>query len=216
MKAGPFDLDKAPVPAAGDAFSTPVVRAALPGLVADMTADAELNARVMSRVADLFAAVRIRLCEAVDRGEAHPDVDPGSATRRIHPETCKIRRVSAFLCSSAVRWIGDLGEKLIHQPTVGAVLSLEPLGDLDAEGVANHVGAGIAQHDVGGINSVESSTDLAPVLPRHSRTNPCRDGMGQLCQIPRFAGRHAWLVDKTATVDTPVACLAGSMSDVPV
>ena len=30
----------------------------------------------MSRFADLFTAVRVRLREAVDRGEAHPDVDP--------------------------------------------------------------------------------------------------------------------------------------------
>ncbi|REZ30127.1 TetR family transcriptional regulator, partial [Mycobacterium tuberculosis] len=33
-------------------------------------------ARVLARFADLFAAVRMRLREAVDRGEAHPDVDP--------------------------------------------------------------------------------------------------------------------------------------------
>ncbi|KZS65247.1 MAG: TetR/AcrR family transcriptional regulator [Mycobacterium pseudokansasii] len=59
-----------------DVFTTPVVRAALPGLVADMTADAVLNARVMSRFTDLFGAVRARLREAVGRGEAHPDVDP--------------------------------------------------------------------------------------------------------------------------------------------
>ncbi len=39
-------------------FTTPVVRAALPGLVADMTADAELNARVLARFADLFTAVK--------------------------------------------------------------------------------------------------------------------------------------------------------------
>jgi hypothetical protein len=57
-------------------FTTPVVRAALPGLVADMTADPALNARVMSRFSDLFTAVRVRLLEAVDRGEAHPDVNP--------------------------------------------------------------------------------------------------------------------------------------------
>src|SRR5271156_4310478 len=49
-----------------------VVRAALPGLVADMSADAELNARVMSRFAGLFTAVQARLSEAVDRGEVHP------------------------------------------------------------------------------------------------------------------------------------------------
>src|ERR1700677_3820195 len=48
-----------------DVFTTPVVRAALPGLVADMTADADLNARVMARFVDLFTAVRLRLREAV-------------------------------------------------------------------------------------------------------------------------------------------------------
>ncbi|MFY2859008.1 TetR/AcrR family transcriptional regulator [Mycobacterium sp. THU-M104] len=64
------------VEATRDVFATPVVRAALPGLVADMTADPVLNARVMSRFVDLFAAVRLRLGEAVKRGEAHDDVDP--------------------------------------------------------------------------------------------------------------------------------------------
>lgn len=67
---------RAMIAAARDVFTTPVVRAALPGLVADMSADAELNARVMSRFADLFTAVQARLSEAVDRGEVHPDVDP--------------------------------------------------------------------------------------------------------------------------------------------
>ncbi len=64
------------IEATRDVFTTPVVRAALPGLVADVTADADLNARVMSRFTDLFAAVRMRLQEAVDRGEAHPGVHP--------------------------------------------------------------------------------------------------------------------------------------------
>jgi AcrR family transcriptional regulator len=59
-----------------DVFTTPVVRAALPGLVADMAADSELNARVMTRFADLFGAVRMRLQAAIDRGEAHPEVNP--------------------------------------------------------------------------------------------------------------------------------------------
>jgi AcrR family transcriptional regulator len=61
---------------AGDVFTTPVVRAALPGLVADMSADSALNARVMSRFVGLFTAVRARLSEGVDRGEVHRDVDP--------------------------------------------------------------------------------------------------------------------------------------------
>jgi hypothetical protein len=53
-----------------------VVRAALPGLIADMAADADLNARVMSRFAALFDLVRDRLLHAVQRGQVHPDVDP--------------------------------------------------------------------------------------------------------------------------------------------
>jgi AcrR family transcriptional regulator len=64
------------IEATRDVFTTPVVRAALPGLVADMAADPALNARVMARFTGLFTAVRLRLSEAVDRGEAHPDVNP--------------------------------------------------------------------------------------------------------------------------------------------
>ncbi|MGV0718014.1 TetR/AcrR family transcriptional regulator [Mycolicibacterium sp. XJ662] len=67
---------RAMIAAARDVFTTPVVRAALPGLIADMAADAELNARVMGRFAELFAAVRMRLADAVHRDEVHPDVDP--------------------------------------------------------------------------------------------------------------------------------------------
>ncbi|MGH3554699.1 MAG: TetR/AcrR family transcriptional regulator, partial [Mycobacterium sp.] len=59
--AGDMAADvRAMIAAARDVFTTPVVRAALPGLVADMSADSGLNARVMSRFADLFTAVRVR------------------------------------------------------------------------------------------------------------------------------------------------------------
>jgi AcrR family transcriptional regulator len=75
--AGDFAADlRMMIEATRDVFTTPVVRAALTGLVADMTADPALNARVMSRFTGLFAAVRSRLSEAVDRGEAHRDVNP--------------------------------------------------------------------------------------------------------------------------------------------
>jgi len=67
---------RAMVAAARDVFVSPVVRAALPGLVADMTADPELNARVLSRFQSLFEVVRTRLERAVQRGEVHDDVDP--------------------------------------------------------------------------------------------------------------------------------------------
>ena len=64
------------IAAARDVFTSPVVRAALPGLIADMAADADLNARVMSRFVGLFDVVRDRLAHAVERGEVHADVDP--------------------------------------------------------------------------------------------------------------------------------------------
>ncbi len=67
---------RAMIAAARDVFTSPVVRAALPGLIADMAADAELNARVMSRFTGLFDVVRVRLSHAVERGEVHHDVDP--------------------------------------------------------------------------------------------------------------------------------------------
>jgi hypothetical protein len=62
--------------AARDVFTSPLVRAAMPGLIADMAVDAELNARVMNRFTDVFVAVRSRLADAISRGEVHPDVDP--------------------------------------------------------------------------------------------------------------------------------------------
>ena len=64
------------IAATRDVFVSPVVRAALPGLIADMAADADLNARVMSRFVGLFDLVRDRLAHAVERGDVHPDVDP--------------------------------------------------------------------------------------------------------------------------------------------
>ena len=67
---------RAMIAAARDVFTSPVVRAALPGLMADMAADVELNTRVMSRFADLFGVVRERLEHAVARGEVHAEVDP--------------------------------------------------------------------------------------------------------------------------------------------
>jgi AcrR family transcriptional regulator len=67
---------RAMVAATRDVFTSPVVRAALPGLIADMAADADLNARVMSRFAGLFGVVQERLAHAVARGAVHPDVAP--------------------------------------------------------------------------------------------------------------------------------------------
>jgi AcrR family transcriptional regulator len=74
---GDFRADvRAMIAAARNVFTSPVVRAALPGLIADMTADADLNARVMGRFTDVFAAVRTRLAEALLRGDANADIHP--------------------------------------------------------------------------------------------------------------------------------------------
>ncbi|KUH64539.1 TetR family transcriptional regulator [Mycolicibacterium novocastrense] len=67
---------RAMLTASRDVFASAVVRAALPGLIADMVADDELNVRVMDRFTGVFAAVRNRVADAVRRGEVYPDVDP--------------------------------------------------------------------------------------------------------------------------------------------
>lgn len=84
------------IAAARDVFTGPVVRAALPGVTADMATDPDLHARVLARFAGLFDAVRDWLRDAVDRGVVRPDVDPdrlveviGGATllrMLIHPD----------------------------------------------------------------------------------------------------------------------------------
>jgi AcrR family transcriptional regulator len=77
MPAGDIAADiHAMIAAARDVFVSPLVRAALPGLIADMAADADLNARVMARFGEVFEVIRVRIADAVDRGEVHAGVDP--------------------------------------------------------------------------------------------------------------------------------------------
>lgn len=75
--AGDIAADiRAMLAAARDVFTSPVTRAALPGLIADIAADPVLQDRVTARMAGLFGAVRDRLSDAVGRGEVRGDVDP--------------------------------------------------------------------------------------------------------------------------------------------
>ena len=77
VPAGDIAADvHAMIAAARDIFTSPLVKAALPGLIADMAADADLNARVIDRFAEAFDAVRRRVVEGVARGEVYADVDP--------------------------------------------------------------------------------------------------------------------------------------------
>ncbi|UXA19415.1 TetR/AcrR family transcriptional regulator [Mycobacterium sp. SMC-4] len=74
---GDFGSDlRAMIEVTRDVFVTPVVRAALPGLIADMTADADLAGRVAARFGDVIVALRERLDEAIKRGEVRSGVTP--------------------------------------------------------------------------------------------------------------------------------------------
>lgn len=61
---------------ARDAFTNPVVRAALPGLIADMAGNAELTARILERFDGLFTVMRTWVADAVSRGDARAGIDP--------------------------------------------------------------------------------------------------------------------------------------------
>lgn len=73
--------------AARDVFTSPLVRAALPGLIADMAADPDLNARVLQRFIGAFAAVGDRVAQAVAVGEVHAGVDPARLVELIGGST---------------------------------------------------------------------------------------------------------------------------------
>ncbi len=102
------------IAAARDVFTSPVVRAALPGLIADMSADAELNGRVMARFTDLFAAVRTRLHDAVEpRARCVADVDPDRLVDLIGGATLlALLQTPEDLVGPA--WVDDIAAILLH------------------------------------------------------------------------------------------------------
>ncbi|MBS9533681.1 TetR/AcrR family transcriptional regulator [Mycobacterium sp. M1] len=78
MPAGDVAGDlRAMITGARDVFTSPVVRAALPGLIADMAGNAELTARVLGRFEGLFDGLRHWVTDAAARGEVRDGVDPG-------------------------------------------------------------------------------------------------------------------------------------------
>jgi AcrR family transcriptional regulator len=99
---------RAMVQATRDVFTTPVVRAALPGLVADMAGDPELNAHVMQRFTGLFAAVGDRVRRAVDEGDARPTVDADRLVEVIG---------GATMLRLLLRPGEDLGDEWVAQTT---------------------------------------------------------------------------------------------------
>ena len=101
------------VAATRDIFSRPVVRAALPGLIADMSADAALNARVLERFAVVFSAVRTRIVEAVRAGEVHADVDPDRLVEVIGGATL-MRLLLQPTVPLDQQWVTDTAAIVVH------------------------------------------------------------------------------------------------------
>ncbi|MET0898966.1 MAG: TetR/AcrR family transcriptional regulator [Mycobacterium sp.] len=120
MPAGDFAADVASMIAATrDVFVSPVVRAALPGLIADMAADAELNARVMARFGEVFGVIRTRIADAVDRGEVHADIDPDRLVEVIGGTT---------MLRVLLRPDGDLDDAWVEQTTAIVVHGVKKTG----------------------------------------------------------------------------------------
>lgn len=72
------------VRASADTFSTPVARAALPGLLAAMGVDPELHTALLTRFQEqVWGAMQTRLEEAILAGEARADVDPAALIETI-------------------------------------------------------------------------------------------------------------------------------------
>ena len=116
MQAPPGDIAadlRAMIEAAREVFTSPVVRAALPGLITDMTADAALSGRVSARFTELFAAVRDRLRDAVDRGEVRAEIDPDRLVDLIGGATLLAVIQSPDTLPSA-RWVDDVTSILLH------------------------------------------------------------------------------------------------------
>src|SRR3954466_14415450 len=111
IEAPPGDIAadiRAMLAATRDVFTSPVVRAALPGLIADMAGGGELNPRGLAPLPDVLAAVRTRLADAVNRGEVRANVDPNRLVEVIG---------GATLLRVLLRPDEPLGEDWIAQTT---------------------------------------------------------------------------------------------------
>ncbi len=68
---------RAIVGGAVDLFAQPVVRAAVPGLLAEFAAHPDLHAQLLARLSDqVWGAIGDRFAAAAERGEVRPGVDP--------------------------------------------------------------------------------------------------------------------------------------------
>ena len=135
IQAPPGDIAadlRAMIEAARDVFTSPVVRAALPGLIADMSVDAELSGRVTARFTDLFGAVRARLHDAVERGEVRAGVDPDRLVGLIGGATLLALLQNPDELAGAA-WVDNTAAILLH----GVVASPVPRARVSVPGAPN-------------------------------------------------------------------------------
>jgi LmbE family N-acetylglucosaminyl deacetylase/AcrR family transcriptional regulator len=104
---------RAMIAATRDVFSSPLVRAALPGLIADMADDADLNARVVGRFAGVFGVVGARLAHAMSRGQIHADVDAGRLIEIIGGATL-LRLLLAPELELDEEWVDQTAAIVVH------------------------------------------------------------------------------------------------------
>lgn len=101
------------VAATRDVFASPVARAALPGLIADMANDAELTARVFGRFEGLFGVLRQWTSDAQRRGDVRDGVEPDRLLEAIGGATLfgLLLRPGAVLDDD---WVRQLAAVLTH------------------------------------------------------------------------------------------------------
>lgn len=104
---------RAMVAGARDAFTNPAVRAALPGLIADMAGDATLTARVLDRFGALFDALRLWVAGGIDRGAVRADLDADRLLELIGGAAlfALMLRPGAELDDD---WVGRIAGVLVH------------------------------------------------------------------------------------------------------
>ncbi|MGB7146602.1 TetR/AcrR family transcriptional regulator [Mycobacterium sp.] len=96
-----------------DMFSSPTVRAALPGLLADAATDSHLGTRVLARFDGLITAVRARLCDGAERGELHPHAHIDRIIELIAGATI-IRLLLTPETHLDDSWMNDISAIVIH------------------------------------------------------------------------------------------------------
>ena len=94
-------------------FSSPIVQAALPGLLADAATDPQLGTRVLARFDDLITAVRARLSDGAERGELQPHAHTDRIIELIAGATI-IRLLLTPETRLDDEWVNDISAIVIH------------------------------------------------------------------------------------------------------